>query len=191
MGKNFPNFPQTRCGKIRTPWNTMFFGRLRHPKKDLDPFSRFCTVKPSWAAWQTDWQTNGQTPRSPVTIVCISCIWCCLKIRTVQKSQRYYISCIRGEPQPNRLALKFREVITCAKLQNKILRSCDFTVGRNFDFLIDIWTAIATVHSYAVQSKGSRGTTPPTTMKLSCKFLHLSFFNSINIVINLNSKPQV
>jgi len=37
-------------------------------------FSRFCTVKPSWAAWQTDWRADWQTPRTSTTVVCISCI---------------------------------------------------------------------------------------------------------------------
>jgi len=31
-----------------------------HPNQHLDPFSRFCTVKPSWAAWQTDRQTDDR-----------------------------------------------------------------------------------------------------------------------------------
>jgi len=50
-----------------------------HPKQHLDPFSRCCTVKPRWAAWQTnrltDWRPDGQTHTS-VTIGCISCIAC-------------------------------------------------------------------------------------------------------------------
>jgi len=40
----------------------------------LYPISRICTVKPSWGVWQTDWQTR----RTSVTIVCISCIRCSL-----------------------------------------------------------------------------------------------------------------
>jgi len=32
--------------------------RTVHPKQHLNLFSHFCTVKQSWAAWQTDWQTD-------------------------------------------------------------------------------------------------------------------------------------
>jgi len=29
-----------------------------HPKQHLDLFSRYCTMKPNWVAWQTDWLTD-------------------------------------------------------------------------------------------------------------------------------------
>jgi len=42
---------------INVPWAPMSV----HPKQHLDLFSHFCTVKPRWATWQTDWRTGWQT----------------------------------------------------------------------------------------------------------------------------------
>jgi len=53
-------------------------------KQDLNPFSRFCTPKPSKTAWQTDWLTGWQTGTS-VAIVCIWCIRYRLKVRSLTK----------------------------------------------------------------------------------------------------------
>jgi len=47
-----------------------------------------CTAH-SCAAWQTDWQTNGRTPRTSVTIVCILRIRCSLKSEITWKVKYY------------------------------------------------------------------------------------------------------
>jgi len=63
-----------------------------HPKQeDLDPFSRFCTVKPRDR--QTDWQTDWQRGSS-VTIACISCIRCSLKhkLHYIYEMSRRYVA---------------------------------------------------------------------------------------------------
>jgi len=71
--------PSPLCGKIRTHvyHNVSLATGSVHPKQHL--FRHFCTAKPRWAAWQTDWQTL----RTLVTIGCISCIRCSLTIQSL------------------------------------------------------------------------------------------------------------
>jgi len=78
IGIIFPNSPPYMA--IGTPswYNIPWAPRSLHPKWHLDLFSHYCTVKPSWAVWQTD----RQTPWLPVTIVCILCMWCSVMIPT-------------------------------------------------------------------------------------------------------------
>jgi len=77
------------------------------------------------------------------------------KIRTT-KSHKSVISRIRGEPPPakpicSRVCMcgDVLDAIMCAKFLNKIWRGCDTTGGRNFDFPIDFWMAITTMHCAA------------------------------------------
>jgi len=48
----------------------------------------------------------------------------------------------------NRVVCNLLDVITCAKFQNEIFRGYNFTVGRIFDFPIDIWMGLTTVQRY-------------------------------------------
>jgi len=60
IGKNFPQLPSPSLSGDQDPHLTQcsMAPRSVHPKQHLDLFSLFCTVKPSWAAWQTDRQTE-------------------------------------------------------------------------------------------------------------------------------------
>jgi len=80
MGKIFPNSPH--CEGSGLPSNTMFLEppKVFTPNRILTSSDFFCTLKLSWAAWQTDWQSDRQIPWPPWTIICISCIWCSLII---------------------------------------------------------------------------------------------------------------
>jgi len=56
-------------------YNVPWFPESLHPEQDLDPFSRFCTAQ------RHERHTDVQTPRTLVTILCISCIRCNLIIQ--------------------------------------------------------------------------------------------------------------
>jgi len=51
--------------------NAVFLGppRVFTPKQNIDLFSQFCTVKPSWAAWQTDWLTDTAVSNNSLHLI--------------------------------------------------------------------------------------------------------------------------
>jgi len=63
MGDIFPNYPiPPRCERNQDLCLTQCFlgPKSVYSKQNLDPFSRFCTAKPSKALY--DRQTDGRTP---------------------------------------------------------------------------------------------------------------------------------
>jgi len=104
--------------------------------------AKYSRVTDRQTTWRTDWQTYRQTPRSLLTTVCISCIWCSLTIQ--QRSEN--VDSIHTNTSSARRS-QFLLLLTPTLVASGLVNACPIHTRILVLTLVDVWQKQPTSHS--------------------------------------------